>query len=69
MKRLIKLSDPVTVQILCDALNEQHISFRVDNSGMHALLPLPVVMDMQIMVNQNDLKMARQILHDLGMDT
>jgi hypothetical protein len=35
---------------------------------MHALLPLPVVMDVHVMVDEADVDAARRILEDLGMD-
>jgi hypothetical protein len=68
MHLLKRVSDSVQLQILCDALQERHVRFRVDHAGMHALLPLPVVMDVHVMVDEADVDAARRILEDLGMD-
>jgi hypothetical protein len=68
MRLLTRLSDPVRLQVLCDALDAQHIRFRVDHAGMHALLPLPVVMDVHVMVEEDDLEAASRILDDLEME-
>jgi len=67
MIELIRIADPVSLQILCDALTEQLIVFRIDNAGMSALMPLPGVMDARVLVENSDLKAAEQILHDLEM--
>ena len=69
MHVLKKLSDPVNLQILCDALGERHIRFRVDHAGINALLPLPGVMDVHVVVDEDDAEAAKHVLHDLGMDT
>lgn len=68
MHLLKKLSDPVSLQILCDALEERHIRFRVDHAGIHALLPLPGVMDVHVMVEEIDMDAAMRVLDDLGMN-
>jgi Putative prokaryotic signal transducing protein len=68
MRLLTKLSDPVNLQILCDALGDRHIRFRVDHAGINALLPLPGVMDVHVMVDEGDADAAKRILRDLGMD-
>ena len=65
MQLLKKIADPVLLQILCDALGERGIGFRVDNAGMNALLPLPGVMDARVMVVDEDIEAARQVLADL----
>jgi len=67
MIELIRIADPVSLQILCDALAERAIVFRVDNAGMHALMPLPGVMDARILVEESDLSAARLVLNDLEM--
>jgi hypothetical protein len=67
MVELIRIADPVSLQILCDTLAERAIVFRVDNAGMNALMPLPVVMDARILVEESDLKAAELILRDLEM--
>jgi len=67
MQTLICLNDPVSVQIAQDALEESGIVCRVDNAGMHALMPLPAVMDMRIFVDEADLQRAKQVLADLGL--
>lgn len=68
MQLLIRLSDPVRLQVLCDALAAQHIRFRTDHAGMHALLPLPGVMDVHVMVDTDQMDAATRVLEDLGMD-
>lgn len=67
MIELIKLSDPVLLQVLSDALVEQEIFFRIDNAGMNALMPLPTVMDARVLVAEDAFKAAEQILHDLEL--
>jgi len=66
---LKKLSDPVALQVLCDALGERRIPFRVDHAGIHALLPLPGLIDVHVMVDDDDADAAKRILDDLGMAT
>ena len=66
MRELVRLSNAVDVQALADALRERGIAFRVDNAGMHALLPLPDVMDMRVFVAEEDFSAARRIVEDLG---
>ena len=65
MRELVRLSNAVDVQALTDALRERGIAFRVDNAGMHALLPLPDVMDMRVFVGEEDFSAARRIVMDL----
>lgn len=67
MQMLIRLNDTVSMQALSDALRDFGIDYRVDNAGMHALLPLPDVMDMRIFVHTADLDEARRIVRDLGL--
>lgn len=67
MHLLKKLSDPVDLRVLCDALGERRIRFRVDHAGINALMPLPGLMDVHVMVNDDDAAAARRILDDLGM--
>jgi len=68
MIELIKLSDPVTVQILRDALESKQIIFRIDNAGMNALMPLPTVMDARVMVDEEDKLAADLIVADLELN-
>jgi len=68
MRLLTKLSDPVSLQILGDALEARHIRYAADHAGMRSLLPLPGVMDVHVMVDERDLEAARRILQDLGLD-
>jgi len=68
MIELIKLSDPVLLQILSDTLEERNIMFRVDNAGMNALMPLPTVMDARVLVAEEDIKAAELILNDLELN-
>jgi len=65
MKLLAKLTDPVSLQVLTDALAERGIEFRVEDAGMHALLPLTGIFDARVMVAEDDEAPARQILDDL----
>ncbi len=67
MQMLIRLNDAISLQILGDALDDLGINYRVDNAGMHALMPLPDVMDMRVFVDAADLDMARQLVRDLGL--
>ena len=67
MVELIRIADPVSLQILCDALAERTIIFRVDNAGMNALMPLPGVMDARVLVEENDLEASEMIVRDLEM--
>ncbi len=68
MTELLKLSDPVSLQILSDALASKNIDFRVENAGMNALMPLPTVMDARVLVADDDLVAARQIMQDLELN-
>jgi len=65
MIELIRLSDPVSLQILSDVLAERKIIFRIDNAGMNALMPLPTVMDARVLVAEEDIKADEMILSDL----
>ena len=69
MQLLATLSDAVDLQILGDALDQQRIHYVAEHAGMHALMPLPGIFDVQVRVDDGDLEAARRILHDLGMDT
>jgi len=68
MIELIKLSDPVTIQILRDTLESRKIIFRIDNAGMNALMPLPTVMDARVMVAEEDKMAADLIIQDLELN-
>ena len=67
MKLLARLTDPVTLQVLSDALSARNIDFRVEDAGMHALLPLTGIFDARVMVAEEDEAPARRILDDLGV--
>jgi len=67
MPSLLTLSDPVSLQVLCDALSERGIGFRVDNAGMHALMPLPDVMDIRVFVEAEDMAAAQRVVDDLKL--
>jgi len=67
MIELIKLSDPVLLQMLSDALEEHEIFFRIDNAGMNALMPLPTVMDARVLVAEDGIESAKQILTELEL--
>jgi len=69
MLELLKISDPVLLQILTDALESKNIIFRVENAGMNALMPLPSVMDARVLVAEEDRVAAKLVLRDLEMDT
>lgn len=65
MKLLARLTDPVTLQVLSDALSERGIDFRIEDAGMHALLPLTGIFDARVMVAEADEAAAQRILDDL----
>lgn len=65
MKLLKKISNPIELQVLCDALQEQGIEYQVDNAGMHALMPLPDIMDVRLRVAGQNMTAARQVLADI----
>lgn len=67
MVELIKVSDLVLLQVISDALESRSIRFRIDNSGMNALMPLPTVMDARIVVDEDDLSAACLVLDDLEL--
>ncbi len=69
MIELIKISDPVLLQVISDALASRGIDFHINNAGMNALMPLPTVMDARLLVAEDDKFAAEQILHDLEIDT
>jgi len=69
MTELIRISDPVSLQILSDMLASKQILFRVENAGMNALMPLPTVMDARVLVAEDDLAAAELIVRDLELDT
>ncbi len=68
MVELLRLSDPVLLQVLADALTDRAIDFRIENAGMNALLPLPSVMDARVLVAGADLVAAERIVRDLELD-
>jgi len=67
MIELIRIADPVSLQIACDALDEKNIAFTVENAGMNALMPLPDLMDARLLVAADDAESARQIIVDLDL--
>jgi len=71
MQMLVRLNDPISLQALSDALDDIYIEYRVDNAGMHALMPLPDIMDMRVFVHPADMDAARRVVRDLklGEDT
>jgi len=69
MIELIKISDPVSLQILSDVLASKNIVFRVENAGMNALMPLPAVMDARVLVAEEDQVAAEQIVQDLELNS
>ena len=68
MIELMKVSDQVLLQVICDALESRSICFRVENEGMHALMPVPGLMDARILVEEADLSAAMMILDDLELN-
>jgi len=62
---LTRINDPVRLQVLCDALRARGIAYSVDHAGMHALMPLPDVMDVRLMVEAQDMAAARRVLADV----
>ncbi len=67
MQCLIKTADPITLQVLCDVLDEKGIEYRVDDAGMRALLPLPGITDARIMVHGADMEAAKRVQNDLDI--
>ncbi len=67
MVELLRISDPVSLQILSDALQAQGIICRIENAGMNALMPLPAVMDARVLVEKGALMAAEQIAQDLEL--
>jgi len=67
MQMLIQLNDPISLQVLTDALEERDIACRVDNAGMHALMPLPDIMDIRVFVDDSDMNAAQQLVRDLNL--
>jgi len=65
MIELIRISNPVTLQITCDALDDKKIVYRVENAGMNALLPVPDLMSARILIDDESLAAAEQIISDL----
>jgi len=68
MIELLKLSDPVLLQILTDALESKNILFRIENAGMNALMPLPMIMDVRVLVAEEDQVAAELIVQDLELN-
>lgn len=68
MRLLKELTDPVTLQVLTDALQERGVPYHVDGAGMRALLPLPGLTDARVMVEDEDMTAAMRVLHDLGLE-
>ena len=67
MIELIRIADPVSLQIACDALEDNNIAFTVENAGMNELMPLPELMDARLLVAADDEAAARQIIVDLEL--
>jgi len=67
MIELIRITDPVTLQITCDVLEEKNIVFSVENGGMNALMPVPGLMFARLLVGEKDESAARQIISDLQL--
>ncbi len=68
MIELIRISDPVSLQILSDVLASKNIVFHIENAGMNALMPLPTVMDARVLVAADDVVAARLIVQDLELN-
>lgn len=68
MQLLKELTDPVTLQVLADALQERGISYHIDGAGMRALLPLSGLTDARVMVADEDMAAAVQVLRDLDLE-
>ncbi len=67
MRVLKEISDPVALQVLCDALDERGVEYRVDDAGMRALLPLPGITDARVLVHGADMAAAERVLNDLDI--
>lgn len=64
---LLEMHDAVALPLLCRELEARGIEYHVENAGMHALLPLPGVMDVRVLVAENDYDAAMRIAGDLGL--
>lgn len=67
MKLLFKTDNPVSMQILCDALDDQGIEWRVDGTFGTAIAPGTTLFTPRLMVEEGQLELAEQVLADLGM--
>ena len=67
MIELLKISDPVLLQILTAALESNNIPCHIENAGMNALMPLPTLMDARVLIAAADESAAQQVLRDLEM--
>jgi len=67
MHVLKQISDPVALQVLCDALDERGVEYRVDDAGMRALMPLPGITDARVLVHDADMAAADAVLRDLNL--
>jgi len=65
MVLLKRISDQLQLRILCDALMDRGIVYQVDNQGINALMPVPGLFDARLMVAEDDLAQARQVLADI----
>jgi len=65
MVLLKRINDQLQLRILCDALMDRGIVYQVDNQGINALMPVPGLFDARLMVAEDDLAQARQVLVDI----
>ena len=68
MKLLTKIDNQVLLQVLCDALDGQHIAWRVDGAFGTALGPGTGLFSPRIFVDEKDLELSRQIMADLEIE-
>ena len=58
----------MTLQILCDLLESAEIGYRVEGAGMNSLLPLPGLIEARVLVGEQDMEAAKDILADIESD-
>ena len=53
------------LHIVCDLLDSGGINYRVDGAGMNSLMPLPGLIEARIMVDDEDLEIAKALLIEM----
>jgi len=68
MQLLTKIDHPVLLQVVCDALDDQNIKYRVDGSFSTAMGPGIGLFTPRVMVEARQLELAEQVLIDLDIE-